>query len=302
MSHGSSSSCAFEIRVQFDRVALERSVEGDVRVQIRDRQPALGIDTARDVRDRDHRRAPVVELGRRDPADVPEALHDAAQLGQVPAQPPARALDHHHDARSRRLVAEDGAADRDRLAGHDLRHRIAALHRIGVHHPGHRLLVRRHVRRRNVLLRADEAQQLGREAARDPRQARSGSAHAGRSARRPWRRRRAAAAGRTSRSSTSRAPRTRPGRRHCRSGCRPSSARAPRNAAPGRPGTSGASRRPSRSAPSRSAPARASGAGSRRSPESPRSRGRGRAGSAPGGRGACPTRDPERALRPWPRP
>ncbi len=111
-----------------------------------------------------------MELGRRDPADVPEALHDATLLGQVPAQPPTGALDHHHDTRAGRLVTEHGAADRDRLAGHDLRHGVPALHRVRVHHPRHRLLVRRHVRRRNVLLRPDEAHQLGREAARDARQ------------------------------------------------------------------------------------------------------------------------------------
>ena len=41
------------------------------------------------------------------------------------------------------------------------------LHRVGVHHPGHRLLVRGHVRRRDVLLRADDRQQLRGEAAGD---------------------------------------------------------------------------------------------------------------------------------------
>ena len=63
-------------------------------------------------------------------------------------------------------MAKDGATDRDRLAGHDLRDRVAALHRVRVHHPGHRLLVRGHVRSRNVLFRADDRQQLRRETAR----------------------------------------------------------------------------------------------------------------------------------------
>ena len=53
------------------------------------------------------------------------------------------------------------------LPGHDLRHRVAALHRVRVHHPRHRLLVRRHVGRGDVLLRPDERQQLRGEAARD---------------------------------------------------------------------------------------------------------------------------------------
>ena len=84
-----------------------------------------------------------------------------------PSRSQARAVDH-HDAGAGRLVAEDRAADRDRLAGHDLRHRVADLHRVGVHHPGHRLLVRRHVGGRDVLLRADHRQELGGEAAGQP--------------------------------------------------------------------------------------------------------------------------------------
>ena len=83
-----------------------------------------------------------------------------------PSRSQARAIDH-HDPRPGRLVAEDRAADRDRLARHDLRDGVAALHRVRVHHPRHRLLVRRHVRRRDVLLRADERQQLRGEAARE---------------------------------------------------------------------------------------------------------------------------------------
>ena len=54
------------------------------------------------------------------------------------------------------------------LPGHDLGHRVAALHGVGVHHPGHRLLVRRHVRRGDVLLRPDERQELGREPPGEP--------------------------------------------------------------------------------------------------------------------------------------
>ena len=46
-------------------------------------------------------------------------------------------------------------------------HRVADLHRVRVHHPRHRLLVRGHVGRRDVLLRADHRQQLGGEAARE---------------------------------------------------------------------------------------------------------------------------------------
>ena len=165
MSQGSSSSSSFEIRVP-PRPVLERAVllrELGHRVDV---EAVRVVDAAGDVGDGDHRGAAVDELVRSDPADVAEALDDAALLGEVPAEPLAGAGGDHHDAGARRLVPEDRAADRDRLARHDLRHRVADLHRVGVHHPGHRLLVRRHVRRRDVLLRPDDRQQLGGEAAR----------------------------------------------------------------------------------------------------------------------------------------
>ena len=177
-----------------------------------------------------------VELGRRDPADVAEALDDAALVGQLPAQPLAGALDHHHHAGAGRLVAEERAAERDRLAGHDLRHGVADLHRVGVHHPGHRLLVGRHVGRRDVLLRPDDRQQLRGEAPRHLPQLVDATSPSGCSERRPSRRRRAAAGARTSRSSTSRAPRTRRARPRRRSGRRPSSGRARSSAGRGSPG------------------------------------------------------------------
>ena len=149
--------------------AFERAVLAHVGVERGDVEPALGVEPAGDVRDGDDRRAERrASSERRDAADVAESLDDAALVGERPAQAVARARDHHDDARAGRLVAEHRAADRDRLAGHDLRHGVAALHRVRVHHPRHRLLVRRHVRRRDVLLRADDRQELRREAPRQP--------------------------------------------------------------------------------------------------------------------------------------
>ena len=101
---------------------------------------------------------------RRDPADVAEALDDTVLLGQVPAEPVTSAGDHHNDAGAGGLVAEDGATDRDRLAGDDLGDGVADLHRVRVHHPGHCLLVGGHVGSGDVLLRPDHRQQLGGEA------------------------------------------------------------------------------------------------------------------------------------------
>ena len=69
-------------------VALERPVLGDVRVQRRDVEPVRRVARRPRCRRRRSTRAPLlVQLGRGDPADVAEALHDAALLGEVPAEP-----------------------------------------------------------------------------------------------------------------------------------------------------------------------------------------------------------------------
>ena len=208
MSQGSSSSSSFVTRAAC-RPALERPVLPRELGHRMDVETVLVVDATRDVGDRDHRGAAVDELVGGDAAHVAEALDDAALLGEVPAEPLAGAGDHHHDAGAGRLVPEHRAADRDRLAGHDLRHRVADLHRVRVHHPGHRLLVRRHVRRGDVLLRPDDRQELGGEATGQPLRARGATSGADCSARRPWRRRTGGAGARTSTSSRPRAPRTR---------------------------------------------------------------------------------------------
>ena len=166
MSHSSSSSSSFVTRAP-GRPALERAVLDGVGAHGRDVEAGGVVHAAGDVRDADDGRAAVDELLRGDAADVAEALDDAALLGEPPPEPLAGAGDDHHDAGARRLVAEDRAADRDRLARDDLRDGVTALHRVRVHHPRHRLLVRRHVGRGNVLLRPDERQELGREATRE---------------------------------------------------------------------------------------------------------------------------------------
>ena len=66
---------------------------GDVRVQLRDVEAVGRVDAARDVRHPEHRRAAHVQLGRRDAADVAEALDDAALLADLLAEALARALE-----------------------------------------------------------------------------------------------------------------------------------------------------------------------------------------------------------------
>ena len=167
MSQSSSSSSSFVTRAP-GGAAFQRAVEARVLLERGDVQPGFRVKPPGHVRDRDDLGAERVELVGGDPTDVAESLDDAPLLGELPAELGAGSHDDHHDPDSGRLVPEDGAADRDRLPGDDLGHRVAPLHRVRVHHPGHRLLVRGHVRRGNVLLRPDHRQEIGGEATRQP--------------------------------------------------------------------------------------------------------------------------------------
>ena len=84
---------------------------------------------------------------------------------QLDAEVAGRLDDAEDGAAGRRLVAALGAAEADRLAGHDARDRVAGVHGVRVHHPGHDLGVGVDVRRRDVLLGPDEDLDLGEEPA-----------------------------------------------------------------------------------------------------------------------------------------
>ena len=64
------------------------------------------------------------------------------------------------DAAPGGFAPAERAAGSDRLAGDDLGHGAALIHRIGVHEPGHHLLVGAHVRRHHVGMRPDERNHL----------------------------------------------------------------------------------------------------------------------------------------------
>ena len=93
-------------------------------------------------------------------ADIAEALNDdaAAIDGHVEV---AQALvaDHHHAAPGS-LNTAARAADVERLAGDDAGDGAAHVHGVGVHDPGHGLLVGIHVGRGNVFFRPDEVDDL----------------------------------------------------------------------------------------------------------------------------------------------
>ena len=89
-------------------------------------------------------------------ADVAEALDDRGRFGRRDVKRVEGAKGEKGDAAAGRLAPAERAADADRLAGHDLGDGDALVHRIGVHEPGHDLLVGAHVGRHHVDPRADE--------------------------------------------------------------------------------------------------------------------------------------------------
>jgi hypothetical protein len=94
-------------------------------LQLGDVEPYRRVQPARHVRDGDDRCAECAQLHGGHAADVAEPWTTQRWSGKRPAEAVAGARDHHHNARSGRLLSEDRAADRDGLAGDDLRDRIA---------------------------------------------------------------------------------------------------------------------------------------------------------------------------------
>ena len=68
---------------------------------------------------------------------------------------------HHENAASRSLAAPPRSADVDRLAGHHRGAGLPHVHGVGIHDPGHGLLVGVHVGGGDVLLGTDELEQFG---------------------------------------------------------------------------------------------------------------------------------------------
>ena len=157
MSHGSSSSSAF-VTCSRVREVRERAVLVEPRVQRRDVEPVRRratppdrSETAIDGRALRRRARP-----RRSPPTLPKpCTTQRCSASFQPSRSHARSITITTPAPVA-SCRKTRAADRDRLAGDDLRHGVALLHRVRVHHPRHRLLVRRHVGRGDVLLRADD--------------------------------------------------------------------------------------------------------------------------------------------------
>src|SRR5262249_38212542 len=103
-------------------------------------------------------------------ADVAETLHHGGGRAGLDLQFVQGFEDAIGNAAPRGLAAADATAQFDRLACDDLRTGIADLHAVGVHDPGHGLLVGAQVGGHHVHARADDDQDLFGEAARQPLQ------------------------------------------------------------------------------------------------------------------------------------
>ena len=164
MSHGSSSSSSLVTRSASRSPRASRAPPRSPAARRcrarprRARRPRVG--------DRDHRRPVVHELGAAIPPTFPNPwTRTVAPRGSTGR---AQRAERHHHAAAGGLVPVR-AADRDRLA-RDHAGTVAGVDGVGVHHPGHGLLVRADVRRRHVPLRADDREDLGGVPAGDPLQ------------------------------------------------------------------------------------------------------------------------------------
>ena len=93
-------------------------------------------------------------------ADIAEALHDDACLLALHAELGDSAFAGNHQTPASGFLAAARAAERERFAGDDGRGGVAHVHRVGVHDPGHGLLVGAQVRSWDVALGPDKLYDL----------------------------------------------------------------------------------------------------------------------------------------------
>src|SRR6185369_14508297 len=91
---------------------------------------------------------------------VPEALHYHSRVLRRHTQLLQSLVGHDHHAATRGFTPSARSTDVDRLPRNNGCYRLAHVHGIGIHHPRHYLLVRIHVRSRNIFLRSDELDEL----------------------------------------------------------------------------------------------------------------------------------------------
>ena len=127
----------------------------------------LVVERAVNIGDADNLVARVKEQLRRHRSHVAESLHDDARAHVHHPEFGQRAVAVEEHAAPGGLMPAARSAQVDRLAGNNGRGRVAHVHRVGVHDPGHGLLVGAEVGRGNVALRTEPFDQFGGIAPRD---------------------------------------------------------------------------------------------------------------------------------------
>src|SRR5436190_16839352 len=141
-------------------IALERSSLGEVAERLRDIDTSGILNTDMDVRYRYNLVARFVEKLRTNSAYVSGALNNNSSIGRIHLEPFDSLVDHKQNAPTCGFTSARRSAEIDRLAGDNRGDSVTSVHRVGVHDPGHRLLVGVHVRSRDVFFRSDKIEQL----------------------------------------------------------------------------------------------------------------------------------------------
>ena len=123
-------------------------------------EPGRIVQRAGVIADGDDLQPVLMQLQRRIRSDIAKALDHGGRGAWIDRQLLQHAPGEIGDAAPRCFAPAERAARRYRLAGDDLGHGAALVHRIGVHEPGHHLLIGAHVGRHHVGMRTDEGNHL----------------------------------------------------------------------------------------------------------------------------------------------
>src|ERR1043166_120854 len=146
-------------------VSLKRPSGREILQRLRDIDSFWIVDTAVNVRYRYNLITRLVNQSRADTTNISRALHDNACLGGGHLEPLDRLVDNKQYAATGRLSPARRTTQVDWFTGYHCGDSVTRVHRIGVHDPGHGLLVGIHVGGGHVLLRSDEVQEFSRVAA-----------------------------------------------------------------------------------------------------------------------------------------
>ena len=97
---------------------------------------------------------------RRHRADIAKTLHDHAAALFLQTNLGQRLVAAHHHAAARGFAPSAGSTQLNRLSCHHRRRGLPHVHRVGIHHPRHRLFARTHVRRGDVSLGSEPNSKL----------------------------------------------------------------------------------------------------------------------------------------------